>query len=234
MRSITGNSAFISCAESKHCDLVIARHAVQQGDDLLHASRVEVRERLVEQEQRGLAGEGVRDEDALLLAARKASHATASEALRVHVDEQRLDTIALFFGPARESVALGVEAERDEIASANGDVRVEQHLLRHVPERTAVTRQRRPAHSNLARVGALESENGSKQRRLAHAVRADQPRELALVDLEADVVKDRSTGERDADAVDFEDRRGAHSFCVDLDDVTAAWMDATSASIHVW
>ena len=45
--------------------------AVEQGHDLLDTLRVEVRERLVEQQQLWAADERMGDEDALLLAARQ-------------------------------------------------------------------------------------------------------------------------------------------------------------------
>ena len=135
MRSITGSSAFISCAESSTADAVIARYAMQQGDDLLDAARVEIRQRLIEQQQRRLAHERVGDEDALLLAAREAPDSTVRESLCVDVDEQLFDAVALLFRAARESVALRVEPECDEVTRAYGNVGIERHLLGHVAER---------------------------------------------------------------------------------------------------
>ena len=112
--------------------MVIARHAVQQRHDLLDAARVEIGERLVEQEQCGLTHERVGNEDALLLTARKAAHPTVGEVLSVDVGEERLDSIALFLGSTLESVTLRVKSQRHEIARSDGNVGVEEHLLRDV------------------------------------------------------------------------------------------------------
>ena len=107
-------------------------------------------------------------------------------------------------------------------------------LLGHVPERTAVARQRRAVHANLARVGALQPEDGSQQCRLADAVRADQPGELAW--RTSKLTSSRIFRPENETLTWSTSRTGdvAHSFCVDLPDATAAWIAATSASIHVW
>ncbi len=69
IRSITGSSGFISWAEISTAICCSRGDPRQQSDDLLGAAQVEVRQRLVEQQQRRAADQRVRDQDPLLLAA---------------------------------------------------------------------------------------------------------------------------------------------------------------------
>ena len=86
----------------------------------------------------------------------------------------------------------------------------------------------------------LQPENDAKKRGLARAVRADQPDELAGLNGEAHVVEDPVTGEHDGDTVHVENRVNragllrAHSFVVDLPEVTASSSAVSSASIQPW
>ena len=117
-------------------DVVLARHPVQQGHDLLHALRIEVGERFVQQQELGLAHQRVRDEHPLLLPAREAADPVVGEALGVDVVEDLLDELELARRTAGEAVAVRVEAERDEVPGPHRDIGIDDDALGHVTHRT--------------------------------------------------------------------------------------------------
>ena len=131
---------------------------MEQRHDLLHALRVEVRERLVQQEELRPADQGVRDEDPLLLSPgelprRLSAKRSASTSCRICSTSSRW-----LRAPSREAVAMGVEPERDEVTRAHRDVGVDDDLLRHVAEGTAARRQRRAGDEDASGIGTLQSE----------------------------------------------------------------------------
>ena len=81
---------------------------------------------------------------------------------------------------------------------------------------------------------ALQAEDHPQQRRLAGAVGADQARELAWADGEADLLQHLTTGQPYADALDRQDLAavGHQSFCVETFSASALCSARTSASIH--
>ncbi len=182
MRSITGSSGFISCAEISTAISLLAGDPGEQRDDLVAAAQVEVRERLVEQQQPRPADQRVGDQHALLLAAgelptRGSAKSRASTASSI----SSISALRRARGQ-RDAEAVRVEAEADEVARAQRHVGVEQELLRHVADqRVAPPRTRRAGRRRSTRpaLACLQAEDHPEERRLAGAVGADQPGELA-------------------------------------------------------
>ena len=128
---------------------LLARDPREQRDDLLRAAQVEVRERLVEQQQLRRADQRVGDQDPLLLAAREPADARVGEAARADRVEHLVDARAR----ARATAAAiprrwPSSPRRDEVAGAQRHVGVEQELLRDVADQLIAPRApraRRPA-----------------------------------------------------------------------------------------
>ncbi len=174
------------------------------------------------------------DQDPLLLAPREAPDPAVGEPVGVDVVENRVDQFPLLLRPASEAEPVAVQAEGHQVAGPHGHVGVEGHLLGHVPEGAPVLGERRPEHPDLTRARTLEAEDDPQEGGLAHPVRADEPGELALVDLERDVVEDGPPGKGDTHLVDGEHRRLGHRCSVEVPWATAASMAFTWAIIQDW
>ncbi len=244
MRSITASSGLISCAEIStaiSCSRVMRASSATTS---CGAAQVEVRQRLIEQQQPRAGDERVRDQDPLLLAAGELADTRVGKALGVNRVQHLLDERPSGPGGPRHPETVRVDPEPHEIARAQRNIRVEQELLRHVTDQAmAASRARGLATSTRSRARRLQAEDHPEQRRLSRPVRSDQARELARRDLEADPVEDRAPGQPHADAVDLQDllalggrRRLVHgtSFCVETFSFTAFSSALTSASIHDW
>ena len=118
----------------QHRYLLLVRDPAEQVHDLACAAQIEVRQRLVEQQQPRPADQRVRDQDALLLAAGETPDAGVGKLLGVDRGEHLLDELAPCATGARQAQTMAVDAERDEVSSAQRHVGVEQELLWHVAE----------------------------------------------------------------------------------------------------
>jgi len=170
---------------------------------LLAQLHVERAERFVEQERGRPVDERARERDALLLTARELPWPPALVALERHDAEDLGHPLPV----VRARDAPHLQPERDVVVDRH--VREEGVLLEDHVHRAAVGRGRRHVASledDPPDVGCLEARDHPQGRRLAAPARAEQREELALADLERDVV-DRCdaaeflahAGERDRD-----------------------------------
>ena len=102
----------MSCAEIRIAIPCSRAIRLTQRDHLLGASQVEIRERLVEQQQLRPRDQRVRDQDPLLLSARQLTDAGVGESGRVDRGEHLLDQLAAGARGEREAEPLAVEPER--------------------------------------------------------------------------------------------------------------------------
>ena len=174
------------------------------------------------------------DQDPLLLAPREPPDPAVGELFGVDIVEHLLHQLTLLPRAPADAEPVAVEPERHQVAGPDRHVRVEGHLLGDIAQRSAVAGEWFPEEPNLPRAGSLESEDHPQQRRLAHPVGPDQPGELPFVHLERDVFEDGPTREGDPHLVEGEDGGVAHRCSVEVPWATAAWMAATSATIHDW
>src|SRR5581483_4635231 len=176
-------------------DPELALEPLELEAHVLAQLRVEVRERLVEEEQGRLHHERAREREPLLLPARERGRVPRRELPELHDREHALDALAQL-GAARPPPARQhLERERDVLEHVH--VRPDRVRLEHHPEPALVRRHADPplrGEEHAARdrdrplVGRLEPRDRAQRRRLAAAGRAEQREELALVDLERDVV----------------------------------------------
>jgi hypothetical protein len=177
-------------AKAHGLDLVV-RHVDCRGPDLavepldlvarvVPELRVQVRERLVEQEHAGLAHQGPAQRHALALAAGE----LARVAVEVARDVEQLGRPgdALLDAPSRR--VLRAQRERDVLA--HGAMRIERVALEHHGDaaraRRHVGARALAVDEDLARAGMLEPGDHAQQRRLAAARGPEENEELAVRD----------------------------------------------------
>ena len=146
----------------------------KQRHDFVGAAQVEVRERLIEEQQPRATDERVRDQDALLLTAGEPADTRIGEALGVDGIQHLLDERPPGPGGPRHAEAVRVDPEPHEIARAQRNIRVEQELLRHVADRamtaSVLAGVGEPAKKHAPSARRLQAEDHSEQRRLPRAV----------------------------------------------------------------
>jgi hypothetical protein len=168
-----------------------ALHLAQPRAGPLAQLRVQVRQRLVEKQDRRPVDEGPREGDPLLLAARELVR--VARRVRLHLDEMEdlLDPDALLGDPHLP------EPEREREVLVDGHVRPEGVGLEHEAAVAALGRQEAPrggveedevADADPPLVRAVEAGDGSKSRRLPAAGGAQERDELSILDREADAV----------------------------------------------
>ncbi len=185
----------------QHGDLVLAGQPAEQGHDLLLALQVEVRQRLVEQQQPRPADQRVRDQHPLLLAAGQFAHPRVGVVARADVGEGRLDQVPAAAGREAESEPVPVHTERHHVASAQWHVRVDDQPLRHVADLSLAAGVLIARHQDPAARRLQQPEDDAEQGRLSRAVGADEAGELALADGEADVAEHLAATEPHPDAI---------------------------------
>ncbi len=171
-----------------------ARLAAQRG--------VEVGQRLVEQEDLGLAHDRAADGHALALAARH----LARQALQVWPEVEDLGRAVDLLLDHR-GVGLG-EPQREAHVLGHGHVRVQRVALEH--HRQVALRRRQPRDVAAVEVDAagaerLEPGDQPQQRRLAAAGRPDEHGELAARDRQVDALDRLHVAELLLDALELEE-----------------------------
>src|SRR5256885_12373700 len=165
---------------------------LEQRQDFLGRFPVQVPGRLVRYEDRGVGGDGPRDGDALLLAARELPREVMHPVLEPHQGERRLDVLA----------PLGLRERRQQQRQLHvlegGEHRDEVVKLEHEPDvrgapagelRFAQFRDVRAGDDHRPRIGAIDARDQVEQGRLPGPRGAHQPEELPLGDLERDVAQ---------------------------------------------
>ena len=158
----------------QHRDLLLAGDAREQRHDFVGAAQVEVRERLIEQQQPRPRDQRVRDQDALLLAARELADPRVGEALRVDRVQHLLDQRPSAPGGPRHAETLRVDPQPHEVARAQRNIRgrtgTSAARSRSGDARPSRARGRGRPHEHASRARRLQAEDHPEQRRLARAV----------------------------------------------------------------
>ena len=221
----------------QHRGLEFPRQAPQQRNDPSNAADIQIGERFVEQQQPRTADQSVRDQQALLLAARQVADPLIAERRSIHRVEHFVHLATTPLRGQRHTQTVAIEAERHEIARAHRHVGVKHEFLRHVADRGPAA----ALDGHTAARRRDEAEDRAQERRLSRPVGADQTAELARIQSEVDILENGAAGERDARLTDCENLAPCQHvrqcpFCsvsVDALFVSAFSRAATSASIHV-
>ena len=187
--------------------------AAERMHDVVHAglmAQVQMGRRLVEEQHLRLLRERARHKDPLALATR--------EPIDRSVLEVR-DLELCHCGTRDRQVLRAREAEPRQMRRAphqhhlqRRERKLECRILRHDGEETCdlgatARRERLAVEAYAAARGREHAGQQPKERRLAAAVRTDEPDDLAPRDREADVVQHRAPAVGEADALGLEPRR---------------------------
>src|SRR5271163_5042508 len=169
------------------------RQRAKQLADFDHLARIESDSRLVENQHFGIAQDGLRDSDALPITLRQFADELAPHVLEAAGLERIFDSIArrlrIDLAHARAEFEQRVDAE----------VGIQHHIFRQVTDAPAglerMLRDVEAADHRASRGRREKSREDSHDRRLARAVGAQQPDDLALFDLERNVVYGQRSAE---------------------------------------
>ena len=187
-------------------DLLVLADATDERRDRGLVGEVEAVERLVEEEELRPAGERLRDQEPLLLAARQL--AARPRGVRVGADERDHLGDAGGRAPAggeprqRYAPAGAVETEPDDVDAADPHRAVEPVTLREVADPASRLTRTPSEHEAVTGREWEEAENGLDERRLAGAVGAQHSDEFALAHRQRDVAPDRPASHEDGGVVE--------------------------------
>ena len=175
----------------------------EAGEQVELVAHVEVGRRLVEEQERGVLCEGLRQRDPLLLAARQLRDRAPGEVGHVDGRQRGIDAGAVVrpqaFGPAE----VGRAAQGDDLLG--GEVDRQLGLLAHQGDLAGALPSGpvadRPAAQGQPPGVGDQPGDGAQQRRLARPVRADEGDPLALADGEREPGQHRASAQRDAEGV---------------------------------
>src|SRR5256714_11261410 len=155
-------------------------------------AEVEVRERLVAQQDPRIPHERLGDAKPLLLAARQPADRSVGVGLRFDLRERAIDArVRRAIGPG-DTPPMPVDPEADEVATAEGKLGIKARVLRHVSDPRVAAAGRAALHLDAPGGRADKPEDRSEERRLARAVRPEDRDKGARSDVERQVAPDRA------------------------------------------
>ncbi len=176
-------------------DADLVDQIVQLDAHLVAHPGVQVRQRLVEQQQRRLPHDGARQGDPLLLAARE--HGGGAPGHRFHADQlqgSHHPVLDLGAGPARSLDAQRIRHVLEHVQVRPDRVGLEHHANRAVVHLDEDAARRvghdAPADRDGPGVGVFEAGDAAQRRGLAAAAGTEQGIALAVGDIEADAIDD--------------------------------------------
>ena len=180
---------------------------LQPPHELDHAAlvmRVEVHQRLVEQQQARPAEQRLRQQQALALAARGLGQRPRRQLGGTHQVERPGDLAAPGRAHHRRPPAVAADRAGHVGPAAEPQGAHRAACLGHVADQRVAAPGGLLQHADRAAGRDQEAENGAQQGRLAGAVRAEQPDELAVLDREADAGENGAAAQRQRDVGEFD------------------------------
>jgi len=181
------------------------RELVEQAAQILEQAvaqpAVERAERLVEEQDLRLGGEGARERDPLALPARQRPDGAVPEA----GEPDELEQISSTSRDRVGRVPAHAQPERD--IAKDVPVREERMILEHEPDPASIrghVREVATVEHHSSRVGSLETGDHAQKGRLAGAARPEKRHDFGVSRVEACAIERRLPVERDADVLDPE------------------------------
>ena len=190
------------------------RDGLQRRHEALDDNRRQPERELVDEQDRGMRDERLREHDHLLLASREQAPRDGPPLLELGKQLERVCDAPLRVVAAQRvgrDAKVVLDRQLGQKPPSLGDDRDAgaAHLLGAMPREVHVSQQ------HLAGAGPQHAGNREHERRLPGPVRAEQRRHLARRDLDRDVVNDGAPAPWDRDAFEAQAgcrRRRAHSF----------------------
>ena len=174
--------------------------------DQLGRGRIQVRARLVEQEQRRVVEHRASDREPLNEPLRQVAHGLVGAAGHLELAEDGVDA------GVRDTVESRVVAQ----VLAPAQLAVEERLVAHVAhlrrEPPALVRERGAEHARAAAVRPEQPGEHAEQRRLARAVAAEDRERLALLDPHADAAERDPLAVPPLEAFELDRSHGAEAY----------------------
>ena len=170
--------------------------------------QVEAQQRLVAEQQRGVAGERLGDAQPLLLAAGEQSDRAIGERGRADLRHKFGHPRPIGGTADRQAEAVTVDTERDEVAAAQRGAHRQHLLLRDVADASVAPVDGVAEELRRAGVERLHPENYPQQTRLARPVRPEHGNELSGPNDEVKPPPQRAGAEPESTALDLEDGIG--------------------------
>ena len=186
-------------------------HVVEDAEEVELVAHVEVRRRLVEEEDGRLLREPARERGALPLAGGERPERPPGEVRGLRLPQGARHRRPVLRGEGRERPAVRVAAERHPVLDRDAVRRLvlrghEGHALREA--RAGPARERAALEEDLASRGRKEARERAHERRLAGRVRPDEGEALARQKREVHAPQHAPAAAVDAESAGVED--GAH------------------------
>ena len=155
---------------------------VPVGEELhgrLLVVQIQAEQRLVAQQDLGIADQGLGDAQALLLAPRQPPDRGVRIWPRPHQRQHLVDSAVDAARAQGGSPSVSIQTQGHEIAPAQGQVGVEGPLLRDVADRLAAAPGHPPKHLHAPAIRRLQAQERAQEGGLAAAVGAEDGQELA-------------------------------------------------------
>ena len=166
----------------QHRRMATRGDALDRLDDTTLVARIEADQRLVEQQQRRIAQQRLREQNPLPLTAGEAVDRTRREVGRADFGERRARHAPLRPRSERPAPLAAAERAQHEIETGQAELRGAAPELRHVADARMAAPRRRAEHADLPAARGHETEDRAKQRRLAGSVGPEHPDEGAVGD----------------------------------------------------
>ena len=171
-------------------------------------ARVQAHQRLVQQQQTGLAHQRLRQHQPLPLAAGGFGQGAPGQGARAYQIQHTVHLRAARLPESGQAEPVAIDHAAHELRPTQPHAGDGGAGLRHVANRRVAAGSRLAQHAQTAACQRQQAEDGAHQRGLAGAVRSQHAHELPLGDRQADVGEDRAGAQHEAGAVQFDRGHG--------------------------
>ena len=173
-----------------HGDAIVFQLA-KEVQQLVLGGGVQPGKRLVQQQQPGVGGQGASQQGAASLASRELADEPVPQVGQTHLCQRTLRRVPVRLRRPAKQAQTAVPSHHRDVGDAYGEVPVHQLHLGHVAHQATPPVVRLPEDPHLPSPRLQQAQDRLEQGRLAGAVGPDDAHDVALRDLERDVLEDR-------------------------------------------